>query len=96
MGPAPSGDLRAHAARGALFVVHEDLDLLEVAVAVARDDAARVTAWIASRQLRRPDKAEYESFSSPAASWWTTVVVQPFVLAQPRPVAPPPHGERPS
>ncbi len=42
--------LRPHARRGALILVADDLDLVDVGASVAEDDRARVSAWIGEAQ----------------------------------------------
>lgn len=80
MGPTEFGDLRAHLARGAVIVVDASLDLLDVAEAVARDDKARVAAWIEAGHLQKPSLETIERWSKTTGAAWTVVVVQPFVL----------------
>lgn len=80
MGPVELSDLRPHLARGSVIVVDSSLDLLEVAEAVARDDKARVSAWLADGLLGKPSLEQLERWSKVEGPAWTAVVVQPFVL----------------
>jgi hypothetical protein len=74
-------ELAPHFARGALLVLAGELDLLDVAVAIASDDTPAVTAWLADGRLRRASDPE-------AAAWaeskpvFQAVILQPWVLAQ--------------
>ena len=77
IGVATWASLEPHAERGALFWV-EGLQLSEVALAVARDQADQVEAWVLSGQLRR---AEQSPLTGVAA--YHFAIVQPFVLATP-------------
>ncbi len=77
-------DLRAHAARDALIVVADDLDLLDVGVAVASDDAARVEAWIKGQKLRKPSAEDLARWPADPAAMFESLPVQPFVLIRPR------------
>jgi len=74
-------ELQRHFARGVVVVVSPPLDLLEVAAAMARDDAATLGNWMqSSRVLRATDEQ--------ARHWQTAqpdlraVVVAPWVLVQ--------------
>jgi hypothetical protein len=82
-------DLSAHAARDALIVVAEDLDMLDAGVAVASDDTARVTAWIGSRRLRKPTADELARWPADPLAIFESLVVAPYVLLRPRRAQPP-------
>lgn len=74
--------LGPHAKRGGLVIVDPGLDLVEVAVAVARDDGERVQGWMEARQLLKPTADQIESWQTEAEERFTVVIVQPYVLAQ--------------
>lgn len=84
IGPVKLRDLAPHHVRGALFVVSPPLELLDVAVAVAEDEADAVRGWLESGALRR-------STDDDMAAWpeegFDAAIVQPYVL-----VAPPEDG----
>lgn len=82
MGPIELSDLRAHLARGAVIVVDSTLDLLEVGEAIARDDTARVGAWIEAGLVGKPTLETLERWSKTEKPTWTALVVQPFVLVR--------------
>ncbi len=73
-------DLRAHNDRMALFLVVE-VDLLDVAVAVAEDDTIAVQGWIDGQQLVRPSRAQLSKWQDDQGKPFDSVVVQPYVLA---------------
>ncbi len=75
-------DLKAHLERDALFIVSQELDLVECGLAVANDDVAAVGAWIKESQLRKPTPAEREAWPRDTSRRWVAIVVQPFVLVQ--------------
>jgi len=77
-------DLSAHAARDALIVVAEELDMLEVGAAVAGDDAGRVGAWIEARLLQKPSAADLARWPAEPAAVFESLVVAPYVLIRPR------------
>ena len=74
--------LAPHAKRGGLVLVDPELDLLDVALAVARDDGEQVQRWMAAQQLRRATAAQTEAWREEAGERFTVVIVQPYVLAQ--------------
>ncbi|MFW2386773.1 MAG: DUF2288 domain-containing protein [Polyangiales bacterium] len=74
--------LGPHAKRGGLVLVASELDLLEVALAVARDDKTRVQGWMGAQQLSKPTEAQIESWQEEAGERFTVAIVQPYVLAQ--------------
>ncbi len=76
-------DLRAHADRNALFLVAPSLDLVHVALRIALDDTESVEGWIERGELRRPSRAELSRWNDLPDQPFRSVVVQPFVLAQP-------------
>lgn len=84
MGPIEFDDLRAHLTRGAVITVSAKLDLLDVGEAVARDEKARVEAWIASGDVGKPSLETIERWSKSASGTLVSLVVQPFVLVQER------------
>lgn len=77
-------DLSAHAARDALIVVADGLDLLDVGVALANDDKDRVARWIEERALTKPSTADLARFRADPAAVFESLIVQPFVLVRPR------------
>jgi hypothetical protein len=74
--------LAPHAKRGGLVIVDPQLDLLEVAVAVAQDHGEQVQRWMAAQQLGRPTAAQTEAWRDEFGERFTVVIVQPYVLAQ--------------
>jgi hypothetical protein len=72
--------LAPHAKRGGLVMVDPQLELLEVALAIARDDGEQVQQWMAAQQLRRPTATEAEVWSKETGEGFTAVIVQPYVL----------------
>jgi hypothetical protein len=72
--------LEAHAQRDGLIFVSSDLDLLDVAVALAQDDGASVSSWMNNGQLTKPDAAAMNAYSEEVEQQWPFVIVAPFVL----------------
>lgn len=82
LGPSHFSDLRAHVARDAVIVVDPSLDLLDVGEAIARDEAARVGAWVEQGLVKKPDLALLDRWSRLEGAAFTSLVVQPFVLVR--------------
>jgi len=80
LGDAPWAMLEAHAKRGGLIFVSPDLDLLDVAVAIAKDRSEEVGTWMHQGLLKRPSSEELSLYGSEPQREWTFVIVQPFVL----------------
>jgi hypothetical protein len=80
--PASWPELLYQFARGALFVVAPEADLLDVAVAVARDDRDAVAALLSTGQLRRATDDDARHFQASAGQRFQFVIVQPWVIAQ--------------
>lgn len=86
-GPVYGSDLGAHLARAAVLVVAPTLSILDCAVALARDDAAAVHAWITSGALRRASDDEAREWPLDPTRRWVALIVRPFVLVQDPPDA---------
>jgi hypothetical protein len=74
--------LGPHAKRGGLILVDSELDLVDVAVAVASDDSVLVGRWMDAGALRRPTDEQIEAWRKETDESFTAVIVQPYVLAQ--------------
>ncbi len=75
-------ELKIHLQRDAIIIVAAELDLIEVAVAVANDDKARVETWIAENQLVKPTVEQLESWEQEPDNRFQMLIVQPFILVQ--------------
>jgi len=75
--------LRPHARRGALILVADDLDLVDVGASVAEDDRERVSAWIGEGRLRKPTPEQVLSWEARPETAFHVLIVQPYVLARP-------------
>ncbi|MFO0680031.1 MAG: DUF2288 family protein [Polyangiaceae bacterium] len=82
LGPVHFSDLRTHVTRGVVIVVANELDLLDVGLAVAEDAKETVEAWISTGALRKPGLADLERWSKVEGAGWNSLVVAPFVLVQ--------------
>jgi hypothetical protein len=80
--PATWPELLYQFARGGLFLVDTESDLLDVALAVAGDDKASVERMLASAELRRATDDDARRFQAAPAQRFQFVIVQPWVIAQ--------------
>lgn len=75
-------ELARYFAGGRMIRVSSGLDLIEVASAVAEDDAGRVQNWMSTGRMAPVSDLEARSWHEADAVVWA-VVVKPFVLVQP-------------
>lgn len=76
-------EMERHHARGVVVRVAGDLDLVEVAVAMARDDGAAVGRWLQTGRLGKVSDDEARDWLARDPVLWS-VVVAPWVLVQER------------
>ena len=76
-------DILPHAKRDAVVVIDSQLDLLEVAEAIASDKTAVVSSWIAEKLLAKPSMEQLSEWNDNPQREFTTAIVQPFVIIQP-------------
>jgi hypothetical protein len=74
-------ELQRHFARGAVIVVADRLDLLEVAQAMARDDHAALAGWLAAGLVNRATDDQARAWQAADAEL-AAVVVAPFVVVR--------------
>jgi hypothetical protein len=82
-------DLRAHVARDAVIIVADDLDLLDVGVAIASDDVPTVNDWIDAGKLSKPTEEDLIRWPLDATVRFRSLIVQPYVLVRRPPVGQP-------
>jgi len=70
-------------AAGTVIAVDDALDLVEVAVQIARDNKTAVTQWLAAGQIGQVSDVQAQSWLEADAALWT-VVVKPWILVQQR------------
>lgn len=76
-------ELQRHHARGVVVCVAGEIDLIDVAVAMAQDDGARISQWMQAGQVdKATDEQAREWLVRDPALW--SVVVAPWVLVQER------------
>ncbi|MCW9049266.1 MAG: DUF2288 domain-containing protein [Deltaproteobacteria bacterium] len=75
-------ELRINLQRDAIILVSANLDLIDVAAAVAGDDKAQVENWIFKGELGKPVKEQLASWESALDKPFRMLIVQPFILLQ--------------
>ncbi len=76
-------ELQRFFATGAVIVVDDQLDLIEVAFQVAKDNKATIAQWLDAGQIGRIADAQAQVWLDADAALWT-VVVKPWILVQQR------------
>jgi len=77
----PWVDLEKHFARGVIFKISNDLDLLDVAIVLSRDDKESLQKWVDTKKVFGAEIEDAKKWHASSASLWT-VVVAPWVLVQ--------------
>jgi hypothetical protein len=75
-------ELQPYFARGATVAVSADLDLVDVAFQISKNNAHQVEEWMMSGQIGRVSDQQALSWYETDASVWA-VVARPYVLVQP-------------
>jgi hypothetical protein len=71
-----------HVQRDAVIVVTPNLDLLDVAVAIASDNIALVDQWIDQQLIAKPSVEQMGEWNSDRNKRFQTLIIQPYVLVQ--------------
>lgn len=75
-------DLLPHAKRDVVIVVNQELDLLEVAEAIAKDNTSLVSNWIEQKLIFKPSSEQLTNWNNNLDKQFLTLIVQPFVVIQ--------------
>lgn len=89
----PWSELMKWFASGAVVAVSPQLDLIEVAAAMSRDDTQAMQAWIAGQQVAKVSDQQAQNWLDLEVDVWA-VVVKPWILVQIKAEAPPPSVPR--
>jgi hypothetical protein len=77
----PWKELQRYFASGLVIQVNEELDLVEVATRVAKDDTVTVSQWMTENRLGKVDDEQAQAWLETDAQVWA-VVVRPWILVQ--------------
>ena len=75
-------DLLPHAKRDAVIVVAENLNLLDVATAIAEDNTVVVQKWITNKSIFKPSAEQLTTWNQAQKTEFATLIVQPFVIVK--------------
>lgn len=76
------GWLRAHLERDGVIVVSSDLDLAEVGVSVAADEAAIIRGWLDAGKLTKPTAAQIAAWNAVKDKKFQMLIISPYILIQ--------------
>jgi hypothetical protein len=82
VGAVDAAALLPHHRRDALLILQPECDLLDVAFAIASDDAREVQRLADGGSLYKPSLGQVADWIAEASMRFQFVVLQPFVLAQ--------------
>lgn len=71
-----------HVERQSVVIVAQDLNLVEVGLKIAEDDATSVQDWIKKDLLTRPSSTQIRAWEQNPGKRFATLIVQPYVLIQ--------------
>jgi len=71
-----------HVQRDAVILVAKELNLLDVAEAIANDRQQSVQQWIDEQLITKPSVDQLGQWNSDRQKRFNTLILQPFVLAQ--------------
>ncbi|MBE9197873.1 MULTISPECIES: DUF2288 domain-containing protein [unclassified Nodularia (in: cyanobacteria)] len=71
-----------HVQRDAVIVVAQDLDLLDVGVAIASDQISSVQQWIDQQLMAKPSETQMGNWNSDRHKRFQTLIIQPYVLVK--------------
>jgi hypothetical protein len=74
--------LYKHHEREALWLINENVSLVDVGVALAENDTKSITEWLQSGLMRKPVDVEVSAWeASPESQHFEFLILQPFVIA---------------
>ncbi|MBM0741547.1 DUF2288 family protein [Phormidium sp. CLA17] len=74
--------LAPHARRDVVILVASGLDLVEVGVAIATDDATCIQRWIDEALIQKPSPSHLSEWNRNQSKRFQALIVQPYVLVQ--------------
>tara|TARA_R110002072_G_scaffold534_7_gene4148 strand:- start:53509 stop:53805 length:297 start_codon:yes stop_codon:yes gene_type:complete len=75
--------LKDHHKRGAMYLIDGELDLIEVAVAIAEDNITFIKDLLGNNKLRKPSDEEVDQWNKEKnVKLGSFLIVQPYVLVK--------------
>lgn len=75
-------ELQPHARRDAIIVIKKELDLPEVAAAIAEDNTVSVQKWISNKSIAKPTAKQLTDWNNNLNKQFIALIVQPFVVVK--------------
>lgn len=72
--------LEPHAKRDAIIWVSDEINLVDVGVAIASDDTIQVQRWIDEQVISKPTAQQLSQWNRDASIRFQSLIVAPFVL----------------
>lgn len=74
--------LEAHHIRQGLVMIDQSLNIVDVAIAFAKDESELVKAWMDQKKLFKPEDHQIKEYKNSSGRRFQFLIVQPFVIAQ--------------
>lgn len=75
--------LAPHHEREALFVIGEDVELVDAGIALANDDVELVKEWQQTGRIKRPTEDDVDEYSQDKDKHvWQFLIIQPYVIVK--------------
>jgi len=74
-------ELQVHFARGAVVVIHSELDLIDISTKFVNDDKPAIEVWMNTNKIARATDDNAKQWLKNKTDFWA-VVVPPWVLVQ--------------
>ena len=74
--------LAEHFAKGAVYILDRDLDLVEVGESMANDNISTVKEWLDNGLMYPPTPEEALKFSETDEVLFNMLIIEPYVLIQ--------------
>ena len=71
-----------HVKRDSVLVVANELNLVDVGIAIASDNLLSVQHWISEQLIQKPSQTQLSDWNSDLQKRFNTLIVQPYVLVQ--------------
>lgn len=71
-----------HVKRDAAIVVSQELDLVDVGVAIANNEVSRVQDWIERQLIQKPSIEQLNDWNDKPSKRFQAIIVQPYVAIQ--------------
>lgn len=74
--------IRPHMARDTVILISEELDLIDAAERVAKDDKVQVSKWIEAGLVNKPSAQQLQTWEGQLDMRFRFLILTPYVLIQ--------------